>query len=946
MSKTEIMDLTVACHSFPELPQPLICRSNILDTIDTILDSDTQIVFVEGQEGIGKTSLLAQFSERHRHRAFSLFIHPASRVGCDAGILRFDLCNQLQWALKQRELKDPEAADNSLLSRLLLGLARTARRTGKAHYFVVDGLEGLPEEQWQVREVVLGMLPFGWAKLRFLFSAESSRLCERLERTSVCKSFPLPGFTLDESARYLGDLPLTQQAVDEIHRTCKGIPGYLASVRRLITSGVDASSLLEDMPAKLPALFELEWESVVRDDGAQVRLLAILAHDRRKHSVSHLAAVLDIDQETAMRCLTGLTFLQVDARGEVSFVSEAFRRFAASRLRDRKADVSDLLIDHLLKEPHSDEALESLPGYLEESGRFEDLLGYLSPENFTKIIERGQSLAPMQDKAAIGLRAARHLRRDADLLRFSMQGSAIRELDGAQVWRSEIEALMALDDYDSAIALAQATLLKEDRLHLLAIIARAQRERGLSPEPGLLENIAQLYSQVEPAALGDKAVEIAADLIYSDPDRAIELVERSTGAEPGENRLDWALAKLSLATLRPIAELPRAPDILEDIRSRIRDPKARYVSATASMLLGKTSAAEVIGEAERIAGTSNRLLLLRQWCVANRRREDAAQVMDYALKLALRATEYSANARVFRELAEPLPFVADEKVAGQFVGRFDSQQANLDRLGPTEDYVRLQLLLARTECARGTEACRNRIVNLYYYIGGLRDLATKVSCMARLVAALGEMDAEKTLEGKDQVHTLTREELLTDIWRLLESTADHYHAARNAVQALARSQPTIALQLATSLNAEYRRDQALRDLVDSAARAPLSELDMDFVERAIDAIADPDVRDDAVLRLVERFVTGDRHVEAPAEMVARVAGRVMGIRDANERCRACCLVYQVCRRRGSAADEGLVASLMTELRRSWEAIDVGWDRVDAGFKIAAASSRLSARSGS
>ena len=50
-------------------------------------------------------------------------------------------------------------------------------------------------------------------------------------------------------------------------------------------------------------------------------------------------------------------------------------------------------------------------------------------------------------------------------------------------WASELRAHIAVQDYDSALDLAARTILSEDRFHLLTLIARGKKERGLTPDP-------------------------------------------------------------------------------------------------------------------------------------------------------------------------------------------------------------------------------------------------------------------------------------------------------------------------------------------------------------------------------------------------------------------------------------------------------------------------------
>jgi hypothetical protein len=200
-------------------------------------------------------------------------------------------------------------------------------------------------------------------------------------------------------------------------------------------------------------------------------------------------------------------------------------------------------------------------------------------------------------------------------------------------------------------------LLKEDRLHLLAVIAKSRREHGQSAETELLQQIRTLYDQIDPVSIGERAIDIASDLFYSCPDLATNLVERAAWTEAGENALDMAYTKLSLATLGAPNLTSEPRDTIEVIRDRIRDPKLRSLTTAISLAVGNQTAQEVIAEVEKMKTTEDRLYLLRQWSVESRERSDAADVVEYALDLAIKTAAYAPNARVLRELAAPLPEV-------------------------------------------------------------------------------------------------------------------------------------------------------------------------------------------------------------------------------------------------------------------------------------------------
>ena len=53
MPRSQIVDLTVICRSFPELRHPQIIREHILETIDEYFDSGIPVVIMQGWKASG-----------------------------------------------------------------------------------------------------------------------------------------------------------------------------------------------------------------------------------------------------------------------------------------------------------------------------------------------------------------------------------------------------------------------------------------------------------------------------------------------------------------------------------------------------------------------------------------------------------------------------------------------------------------------------------------------------------------------------------------------------------------------------------------------------------------------------------------------------------------------------------------------------------------------------
>jgi hypothetical protein len=936
MARIEIMDITAVSRSFPQIFPPQVYRENILDTIDTIFEGDTQLLVIEGADGIGKTTLLTQFAKKYPNQTFSLFIKPTSRWTYDPSFLMLDLCSQINWALYQKELHELNQVDDGFLRISIFQLHRLAQK--KPYFFIIDGLEDIPEEESHTREAILDMLPFGLSGFRFLLTGDLRQLSPVLPKEVPAKSFPLAKFILDETMKYLENLTNDREIIEEIHRTCRGVPGQLASIRRIVHAGTTLQQLLEDLPSNLPHLFEIEWEAIDAKDEHLHLLLAILAHSLETHTIESLGRIAQLPEERVRALLHGVGFIVISSpNDEVNFVSEAFRKFAADRLRSLREQVNAYLIDDLLRTPYTIQALTYLPEYFEQAERYEDLLEYLSPDNhFLEIVEHNQSLSPVRQRSDLGISTALKLHRDEDLMRFSIQRAIIDDFDQAEVWRSEVEARMALHDYGAALALAQRTELKEDRLHLLAVIARAKREQELPLEPELLEQMRQLYSQIAPTTLEEgKAIDVAADLIYSLPDLAIELVEKASHADTDSGSRDWAFAKLTLAAFRHDWGRFQLPDAFESVQSRIENPAARRLSHAVSFLFRKSSAQEVIVEVASFDVTE-RLNLLRLWARANSTRKDAIEVVETALKLMIQTTEYSPNARVLRELAVPLPHAPDITRARQLVGIFDSQKDVIENLGPTDDYVRLQLLLARTESNYDDdlETARNRFIEVYFYILDIDDLTLKTQGMARLADLLATVDSQRTLEVRDKIHTAVQNDLKGFIEQLLKTTGDHYQATRGILRVLTKTDPDQAFHLATALNIEPRRDKALADVIASAVQVPLSAINWDVITQALGHIVNQDFIDKALLSIIDELFDEETIDDLTLPHFVPLLERMGKVQDAEVRCRVCSLSFAVLKKHDVQGQyHALTSTLLDQAKTAWEAIDEGWNKVNAGFEL-------------
>ena len=84
--------------------------------------------------------------------------------------------------------------------------------------------------------------------------------------------------------------------------------------------------------------------------------------------------------------------------------------------------------------------------------------------------------------------------------------------------------------------LALSAPLVEDRLELLATIAKVQRINGMPASAALRSQIEQLASQVDPDALGKRAKNLGLTLLFSLPALGLRLLEISERGDSGKDK--------------------------------------------------------------------------------------------------------------------------------------------------------------------------------------------------------------------------------------------------------------------------------------------------------------------------------------------------------------------------------------------------------------------------
>lgn len=883
---------------------------------------------------MGKTTALAQFVRRFPSSAISVFLSSSNRLSFDIDMIRKDLSTQVYWILTGQALHSQQY--NPLLLNSYYGdLQRRTKQSKSTVYFVIDGIDELDSES---RERLLpelaDALPIGIPQFRFLFSGDDSYYKSLLGKRLSIKSYPLTEFSAEEAKTILRGYDLAVDVLNDINGLCRGVPGRLASVRRALDRGIPPQGFVSDAPTKWPEFFEVDWRQVDQSNDQLLKVLSLLVHDRKPYSVTAVADILSIAAHDVRSALGTVNFLSVDHVTEiVHFANTGLSKYIAERLKDRKPFVDKLLIRRLLSAPQSDEAILELPLKLEEAAEYQDLVTLLTPDHLLQVLERTQTLSRVDDVVQRGFRSAKKLGRDADLLRFGLQQSIVAEIAVANTWESEIAALAALRRDKEALTLANSAVLREDRLLMLATLAHGIWLRADSAPTELLDSIRLLIDNLDYWSLGKRAGSIAAKLTCVSPDLATTLLTKAKWATD-ETSLDRAFLRVTVSALRDIKDDRRRDQAMEIAARSRQDPRAKNLLEGIRTLSGRVAPNDVLSRASQIENVDARLSLFRYWCTLNGSQEGADHVAQEAIRLALKTTTIRVDASLLADLSKATFGSPTNERRKELIAMLDGLRGTAERLGPSVDYVRLQLSLAIAEASTDSGATEGRLMEVFDYIARIGDVPSRGEAYALFLSALKQMPATAIFQSGDSLLHSCTAELEAVVLTLAETTADHYNSLGTIITGLAQGDVEKALEYTRLVNTDYRRNAVLLDIVDAFLHRPVAEIDPSKLERILDAITSTEERDKALLQIARRFADGKLADLNQLKLLLPVIGRLETITDSGIACKAYVCALQILIETSSQDYSSLRTHIAEKLFARWERIDVQWLRIDAGFGIA------------
>ncbi|RZA24907.1 MAG: hypothetical protein EOP10_08490 [Proteobacteria bacterium] len=840
MGSTQLASTVDFCRSIPKEPTRLIPIDHILEEIHRNIAERADIVLLNGEPLTGKTEALSQYFRKYPDNCIGLFLGVGSSLFRSADYLRLLIAEQISWIVHKKALTE-DTVDEDSYKRLLWRLQKQARNTKIT--WLIDGLAQESSAETGDTKELWDLIPIATAEFNFVITGQHTYLNRIKLHGRSSRPMDTAIVSTEEAKTFLADLNLTLKDVQEVRTFARGSIGRIQKIRSLLLEGISIEDLFEKNQGSLDALFELEWGLVPNNDQTHL-LLALVVFSARALSKKEVSNLMHVPEEAINELAAACKILSFTDNALLVIESRAQRAFISKRLVQLENKVRDMLIAELLNKPYTRESTQDLPLQLSKAGRNSELIQHLNTDHFVRLLESERTLRSLRRHAQIGYEAAKKTNDEANEAAFSLISSTVTGLTFSLGTVEQIHALIKLGQTELALEIATVAPTAEEKLKLIASAAKGLSDQNEEIPQDLRNEISILTKDIDGESLGDMGVDIACDLLATDFKLATDLIDQVMAGS--RKRIDTSRENSDNPGLQK-KDLDKSEILKKRTLSKVPDHKFDRFWSLAGKRIEKLKAESLLQKAQK-EDPAFGLTIAKRWLQGNRKNKDAYKIANSALDLLLSNTARSPQIQDLREIASILPHLEDESLRAELSSRINTQYRILEHHGTTAESIRLRMFLYSAEPPISNYEIDTKLVDLSIEISTIDDLSTRVTCWAWMLHHLSLFSHSEERELRTGLMTEASESLETAINELLTCSADHFSASKQAVAAIARTDPARAFDIVTRLNNLGARDTGFEALARNLIYKHSDTYEI--ILKCVRAIEDDHLRDSMVVELV------------------------------------------------------------------------------------------------
>lgn len=924
-----IINLNTLSDSFPKIAEDSISRENYIAHIESSL-SHNRVICANGvEDGVGVTTLLALFAKKHAQECVSLFNSHYSTAFQTIGFIEHTIAKQLNFYL-YNEICD---VTDGLINRIKWKATRKLNNSRNRLYFIFDGYNNLTTEcKNSLRKLLddLYTIPNSY----FIFSGEKSEIEYFFPKEVAIGQVDVLPFSESETSSYFTkEFPdIDIDNLSTITKISRGIGSRMVVLKEQLKATASINEyLLNDIDENTDLLEDVLENITNSTNATDVVIFALLTYSEIPlsiNAVSSIVGISDVDIHNFISRYNNLVFISSDEILKIR--SSIFHKYLKQKLINRKRFVVENLVLHITKFDNVNQSFQALPNLLKEAHNERAILEYIDSDIIRSFVKRTASQAIVNEHCDLGFSASSKYPAEAidRAFRYAVYKSCSKEIEKNELWDSEIDALLAIGEYEEACALAQNVYLKEEQLKCFLLIARKKQKLSNSLYQNIISNINELINTIDFEHIPNKSIELAKLLLPVDVNKALTIIERVEKANKGKINLDKLYSALSLSLEEPVLNNTGANK--DVIQSKISDEGLRQLSNAMRYIFGNCDVERLIEELDKLSSDFHRLYLLQHWIPEHKNLSGIESIVIYALKIIIRVSDNDVpKAGFVKKICEPLPSIPIESLS-DVIALLDSMKGSI--ASPSSDYVEIQLALCKALFNNNHSDAELKLMELYFYIDGLNDLSVKIHCWALLLASYDKLGDKKTIEGVLGTSLDLQNIFNSDVDKLLEQSAYHLHAVDGALRALALEYPSSIKETVAKLNTLERRSKAFFIVCDEYLhRIEPQNIDWNYLFYLIQNITyNQEDKDIITTILVRKLYRANNVAFADTRTIKRIFDLICKICE-DDRKILSSTFFWVLLNKQYKEEESLISKSRSLIEETWEKIDIQWIKINIGF---------------
>jgi hypothetical protein len=935
-----IIDLSYFSVGFPNKTwKDLIKRGNYSESIISILEEGENILFLSGNSGIGKTTLLAQFCRKNSSNSISVFFNQFHNLDLTIDYLRLNITSQINFILNPKNTHSTEEyVSAEQYRRSLMNLKKKFKNSKNVVYIIIDGLENRDNNYDDVLKNIYQELPIGEDHIKFIITGTVDEYSKKFNenRSLKIKELPMLGFDTHQVKAFLGDLFELAENHQSILKVTKNYPARLEVLKRLLIKGIKIDEIVNSENYR--SWLELDTENIELDNPLNGLILSLICLNAKDFTIHELSKIIGQDKLLVESKVKELHILEL--KGEiVQFVSKDYSDYYVNILRANRRKCSELLIKYYASSEKLNDKFELSKLYVSQQ-KWSKIIEIIDAKFLADTVQSTGSIDMVNQSIEMGLTSSEELKSYDKIFQYAIEGSIVNELDNYLFWESEIMAKISLNDFAGAINLAEKAVLKVDRLRLLSLVAKKEKQINNKVDEELISLIKELYETTNLVGIGDVIFDIVSNLIYAVPNLAIEIIEKTSGDVNKSNINDWIVAKLSIAAINSNKEDKQDSSEKEDklkALEKLNNPSVRKIQRSISLMVGNYTSSKVLEEVKKLQDSKEKLKLLRLWLKNNRSLYSGIdKVIEVTFEELIKSTSDSNETLdTLIDLSYQLSRVKKLSQKEAFLKKFQSFERNIIGSGLGKDYYTYKLNLFEAQLRLKFDRAEHEVSIIINKINRIDDNLIKLESYCQVFYKLTLINDRRFTTYYNKVYGRIKREVKT----LLNSSANHFKITENVISTIGKVNPVFALEIVELINLSTSRDRARLTLLDAYLDKSIKHISRDNLHLIINSFDNDLPQEVGIQSILERF-TNTKSLPFPVIKELLPFTQKISSFKRSERKLECSILSLELASKNTVWSERLSESYKQMIKTNWSQIEADWDKIDSGFTIASDVSKI------